>query len=444
MRVLDSFGTALREYEFVSAEPSSSAVTTDAAARLKATGLDVRGFPWIRPLAGDYVYNFKQVEGLYAGNPMEPEAWREAVRRAQQKSRDRADDRLGPPGAAGAAARLAGGPGRGRATGRRIVGRRRHGPAGGSLRRTALHAAQGAHGAPARAPHRARSRGPGRRPVLGRGRGSRLGGDRKLYGARRRVPAAHRDAGGSRGSRRAADRAAHAGRRRRADHRRTGRRPPADRIHRPDHRQPSRRLEARDGHGARVRDVDRNAARTARPGGLRVGGRGREAAGRGGLRERARGAGTHRDAGRRGGRSAGGARPRAPGRAAARQRLALPAERRADVDQEAGRSARDRRHDVFERGAGARSGRASGPVQPERAAPADRAGHALPHHLLRRRPERAGLPGAAGQGLRGVRRADAADVLAHHRDPARLGRDALCREVRGAVSRPAHAGRVCA
>ena len=89
MRVLDSFGTALREYEFVSAEPSSSAVTTDAAARLKATGLDVRGFPWIRPLAGDYVYNFKQVEGLYAGNPMEPEAWREAVRRAQQQSRDR-------------------------------------------------------------------------------------------------------------------------------------------------------------------------------------------------------------------------------------------------------------------------------------------------------------------------------------------------------------------
>ena len=67
MQRLDSFPTALREYEFVSAEPSPSAVTTDPAGRLKATGVDVRGFPWIRPLAGDYAYNFTKVEGLYAG-----------------------------------------------------------------------------------------------------------------------------------------------------------------------------------------------------------------------------------------------------------------------------------------------------------------------------------------------------------------------------------------
>ena len=117
MRRLDSFPTALREYEFVSAEPSPSAVTTDPAGRLKATGLDVRTFPWIRPLAGDYAYNFKQIEGLYAGNPMEPEAWREAVARAQQKTRDRAalvsllqaqqEHRDAPPAARAAVARLA-------------------------------------------------------------------------------------------------------------------------------------------------------------------------------------------------------------------------------------------------------------------------------------------------------------------------------------------------
>ena len=88
MRRLDRFPTALREYELVSAEPSPSAVTADSAGRLKATGLDVRGFPWIRRLAGDYAYNFKQVEGLYAGNPTEPDAWREAVARAQQKPRE--------------------------------------------------------------------------------------------------------------------------------------------------------------------------------------------------------------------------------------------------------------------------------------------------------------------------------------------------------------------
>jgi bacillithiol synthase len=59
-------------------------------ARLKLTGVDVRRFPWIRPLAADYAYNFKQVEGLYAGNPLEADAWREAASRAQQQPRDRA------------------------------------------------------------------------------------------------------------------------------------------------------------------------------------------------------------------------------------------------------------------------------------------------------------------------------------------------------------------
>ena len=99
------------------AEPSSSAVSTGPAGRLKATGLDVRSFPWIRPLAGDYAYNFKQIEGLYAGNPMERDAWRDAVRRAQQYPRDRArmaailaaqqEQRQAPAGARAAAARLA-------------------------------------------------------------------------------------------------------------------------------------------------------------------------------------------------------------------------------------------------------------------------------------------------------------------------------------------------
>lgn len=58
--------------------------------RLRTTGVDVRRFPWIRPLAGDYAYRFKQVEGLYAGDPTQPQAWREAVARAQQHPRDRA------------------------------------------------------------------------------------------------------------------------------------------------------------------------------------------------------------------------------------------------------------------------------------------------------------------------------------------------------------------
>ncbi len=117
MSRLDSFPTALREYGSVSADPSPSAVTIDPTGRLKATGLDVRTFPWIRPLVGDYVYNFQKVEGLYAGNPNEPDAWRDAVARAQQKDRDRTtlvsllahqqDQRGAPPAARAAMARLA-------------------------------------------------------------------------------------------------------------------------------------------------------------------------------------------------------------------------------------------------------------------------------------------------------------------------------------------------
>ena len=112
--LLDSFPMALREYDVLTAEPSAPAESTG---RLNATGVDVRRFPWIRPLAGAYAYNFKQVEGLYAGDPLDPAAWRDAVRRAQQHPRDRAgiatliarqqEERGAPPAARAAAARLA-------------------------------------------------------------------------------------------------------------------------------------------------------------------------------------------------------------------------------------------------------------------------------------------------------------------------------------------------
>jgi bacillithiol biosynthesis cysteine-adding enzyme BshC len=101
----------------VPAEPSPSAVAPQPTGRLKVTGVDVRRFPWIRPLAGDYAYNFKQIEGLYAGNPLEPNAWRDAVARAQQHQRDRGtilsvlraqqEQRHAPPAARAAASHLA-------------------------------------------------------------------------------------------------------------------------------------------------------------------------------------------------------------------------------------------------------------------------------------------------------------------------------------------------
>ena len=90
-----------------------------------------------------------------------------------------------------------------------------------------------------------------------------------------------------------------------------------------------------------------------------------------------------------------GTRSPAAGRAAARQRRPVPARRHARADPPPGRSPGRRRRDVRDVGAG-RAG--SGParaLQPERAAPARRAGRALPDHLLRRRPERAGVPRSA-------------------------------------------------
>jgi len=111
---LDSFRTALREYVTVTAEPSATPLSTG---RLTATGIDVRRFPWIRPLAGDYAYDFARVEGFYAGNPLESAAWRDAVHRAQAQPRDRVriaeviraqqEQRGAPAAARAAAARLA-------------------------------------------------------------------------------------------------------------------------------------------------------------------------------------------------------------------------------------------------------------------------------------------------------------------------------------------------
>ncbi len=116
-RRLDRFPSGLREYDVVSAEPSSSAVSSEPDGRLRLTGVDVRRFPWIRPLAGDYAYNFTKVEGLYSGNPLDADAWREAVARAQRQPRDRArlvallraqqEHRHAPPESRAAVARLA-------------------------------------------------------------------------------------------------------------------------------------------------------------------------------------------------------------------------------------------------------------------------------------------------------------------------------------------------
>jgi bacillithiol synthase len=86
----------------------------DGSAR---TAIDVRRFGWIRPLAGEYAFNFGQVAPLYAGDPTSRQAWTEALARVRAHHRPRAAmvemlaaqqaRRHAPPASRDAVARLA-------------------------------------------------------------------------------------------------------------------------------------------------------------------------------------------------------------------------------------------------------------------------------------------------------------------------------------------------
>lgn len=84
---LDMVWKALREYDLVSTDPSTTAAPS-AATRL---AVDVRRFPWVRPLAGDYAFDFDRVAPLYAGNPQSPEAWQRVAAAVRAQGRSRRD-----------------------------------------------------------------------------------------------------------------------------------------------------------------------------------------------------------------------------------------------------------------------------------------------------------------------------------------------------------------
>jgi hypothetical protein len=68
-------------------------------------GIDVRSLEWMRPLLGEYAYNFQSLSELYAGNPASPGAWAEAIARSHAHPRNPAiapilaaqQDRRGAP-----------------------------------------------------------------------------------------------------------------------------------------------------------------------------------------------------------------------------------------------------------------------------------------------------------------------------------------------------------
>ena len=61
-----------------------SSETSSSATHLP---VDIRRFPWIRPLAGAYAYDFASIGCFFAGNPADPAAWRDAVARTHRHAR---------------------------------------------------------------------------------------------------------------------------------------------------------------------------------------------------------------------------------------------------------------------------------------------------------------------------------------------------------------------
>ena len=51
--------------------------------------IDIRRLPWMRRLATDYVFDHDRVADFFAGNPSDPAAWQNAIRRTQAHSRQR-------------------------------------------------------------------------------------------------------------------------------------------------------------------------------------------------------------------------------------------------------------------------------------------------------------------------------------------------------------------
>jgi bacillithiol biosynthesis cysteine-adding enzyme BshC len=63
---------------------------TVAAGAVVREAIDLRRFPWIRPLVREYSENFSRLGPLFAGNPTDPEAWRNTIARVVGAPRDRA------------------------------------------------------------------------------------------------------------------------------------------------------------------------------------------------------------------------------------------------------------------------------------------------------------------------------------------------------------------
>ncbi len=76
----------------MTAPPGVRNSTADVSSRGSQTAtayqaVDIRSLPWVRPLLGAYAYDFASLSGFFAGDPADPQAWRNAIARAAARPR---------------------------------------------------------------------------------------------------------------------------------------------------------------------------------------------------------------------------------------------------------------------------------------------------------------------------------------------------------------------
>lgn len=60
-----------------------------ATATISRIPIDIRRFPWIKPLVADYAFDYAKVAEFFAGDPRDPRAWQEAIARTRSHARSR-------------------------------------------------------------------------------------------------------------------------------------------------------------------------------------------------------------------------------------------------------------------------------------------------------------------------------------------------------------------
>ena len=85
-----TYSRTLTQYEALSESFATHRADSPATAadESRLSGIDVRTLEWIRPLVGEYAFNFQNLSELFSGNPATADGWREAISRTHAQRRN--------------------------------------------------------------------------------------------------------------------------------------------------------------------------------------------------------------------------------------------------------------------------------------------------------------------------------------------------------------------